>query len=268
MTKPLLIVTIVVSLAAAVLGFLNQGTLTQTRTERDSAQTELASTKDTLQKTSTELDTAKKDIEAKAQEITTLTGEKDKLNTELTATKQQVTDAQAKLTEAEGNVSTLTAEATAAKEKIDALTTENETLKKSSTTGQTAEAPDTQAQLDELKAVNAKLEEQVAGLKSEVASAQAAVAEYRNNVSRPGIQGTILAVNQAWNFVVLSLGDRQGLKSNSELLVQRDGQLLGKVRVTSVEPSTSIADILVRTVPRGFSIMPGDKVIYQASARD
>ena len=81
---------------------------------------------------------------------------------------------------------------------------------------------------------------------------------------RQGLQGTVLAVNQAWNFVVLSLGDRQGVVPNAELLVQRGSQLLGKVRVTSVEPSTSIADILVRTVPRGLSVMPGDTVIYQA----
>jgi hypothetical protein len=81
---------------------------------------------------------------------------------------------------------------------------------------------------------------------------------------RQGLTGTILAVNQAWNFVVLSLGDRQGVVPNAEMLVQRDGQYLGKIRVTSVEPSTSIADILVRTVPRGLSVMPGDRVIYQA----
>jgi hypothetical protein len=36
--------------------------------------------------------------------------------------------------------------------------------------------------------------------------------------------------------------------------------------VTSVEPSTSIADIVVRTVPRGFSVMPGDTVIYPSQS--
>ena len=82
---------------------------------------------------------------------------------------------------------------------------------------------------------------------------------------RPGISGTILAVNQAWNFVVLSLGDRQGVVPNAEMLVQRGNQFVGKVRVTSVEPSTSVADILVRTIPRGLSVMPGDRVIFQAS---
>ena len=71
-------------------------------------------------------------------------------------------------------------------------------------------------------------------------------------------------VNQSWNFVVLSLGDRQGLVPNAELLIQRGGKYLGKVRVTSVESSTAIADILQRTVPRGLTVMPGDNVIYQA----
>ncbi|HSH40110.1 MAG TPA: hypothetical protein VK993_15160, partial [Chthoniobacterales bacterium] len=32
----------------------------------------------------------------------------------------------------------------------------------------------------------------------------------------PGVRGTVLAVNQAYNFVVLNLGGRQGLESNSE----------------------------------------------------
>jgi hypothetical protein len=74
-------------------------------------------------------------------------------------------------------------------------------------------------------------------------------------------QGTIVAVNQAWNFVVLNLGSRQGIARNAEMLVQRGNQLIGKVRVTSVEKSNSIADIIVRTIPRGLTIMPGDTVI-------
>jgi cell shape-determining protein MreC len=81
---------------------------------------------------------------------------------------------------------------------------------------------------------------------------------------RNGLEGRILAVNPAWNFVVLSLGDKNGVVSNAELLVKRGTQLIGKVRVTSVEPSTSIADIVANSVPEGATISPGDDVIYQA----
>ena len=83
---------------------------------------------------------------------------------------------------------------------------------------------------------------------------------------RNGLTGRILAVNQAWNFVVLNLGDRNGVVGNAEMLIKRGNQLIGKVRVTSVEPSTSIADIVSNSVPRGVSIQPGDNVIYQATA--
>ena len=41
--------------------------------------------------------------------------------------------------------------------------------------------------------------------------------------NNPGIRGTVLAVNQAYNFVVLSLGARQGVEANTEMLVLRGG---------------------------------------------
>ena len=81
---------------------------------------------------------------------------------------------------------------------------------------------------------------------------------------RNGLEGRVLAVNPAWNFVVLSLGDKNGVVNNAELLVKRGTQFIGKVRVTSVEPSTSIADIVANSVPQGTTISPGDDVIYQS----
>ena len=37
----------------------------------------------------------------------------------------------------------------------------------------------------------------------------------------PACAGRVLAVNQAYNFVVLNLGGRQGVEANSEMLVLR-----------------------------------------------
>ena len=80
--------------------------------------------------------------------------------------------------------------------------------------------------------------------------------------SNPNIRGTVLAVNQAYNFVVLSLGGRQGLEANTEMLVLRRGALIGKIRVSSVEPATAIGDIVTHSLPRGVQVQPGDIVIY------
>jgi hypothetical protein len=77
-----------------------------------------------------------------------------------------------------------------------------------------------------------------------------------------GVRGTVLAVNQAYNFVVLTLGARQGVEPNSEMLVLRDGSFIGKVRISSVEPATAIGDIVTSSLARGVQVQRGDVVIY------
>jgi hypothetical protein len=80
--------------------------------------------------------------------------------------------------------------------------------------------------------------------------------------NNPGIRGTVLAVNQAYNFVVLSLGARQGVEANTEMLVLRGGSFIGKIRISSVEPATAIGDIITSTLARGVQVQPGDTVVY------
>ncbi|HZE13400.1 MAG TPA: hypothetical protein VE086_06580 [Chthoniobacterales bacterium] len=80
--------------------------------------------------------------------------------------------------------------------------------------------------------------------------------------SNPGIRGTVLAVNQAYNFVVLSLGARQGVEANTEMLVLRGGSFIGRIRISSVEPATAIGDIITSTLARGVQVQPGDTVVY------
>ena len=85
---------------------------------------------------------------------------------------------------------------------------------------------------------------------------------HRRAALQPGLHGTVLAVNQAYNFVVLDLGGRQGVETNAEMLVMRRGTVIGKIRVSSVEPATAIGDIISSTLPRGVQVQPGDTVIY------
>jgi len=84
----------------------------------------------------------------------------------------------------------------------------------------------------------------------------------RAATGKAGVRGAVLAVNQAYNFVVLNLGARQGVEPNSEMLVVRDGTLIGKIRISSVEPATAIGDIVTSSLARGVQVQPGDIVIY------
>jgi uncharacterized protein (DUF3084 family) len=264
MTKALLAVCVALSLGAAVLGFLNRGTLTATRDELDNKSAQLATTQK-------QLEAANKDIEGKKEEIATLTSEKEQLVAEVGEVKSNLQKAQEELTAATEKATTLETELSTVKSEGEAKDTkiaelETQLANVGTTTAATVEGGEDpaarQTELDEVKTLLAAAQDRNTGLEAQIAEYKSKETARQKSQMRQGIQGTILAVNQAWNFVVLSIGDRQGVVNNAEMLVQRGSQLLGKVRVTSVEPSTSIADIIVRTVPRGFSVMPGDTVIY------
>lgn len=74
------------------------------------------------------------------------------------------------------------------------------------------------------------------------------------------ITGKVAAMNASWNFVVLNIGENNGLTKDSEMTVTRKGQVIGKIKVTSVEPLTSIGDIIPNSLAQGVSIQVGDDV--------
>ena len=94
----------------------------------------------------------------------------------------------------------------------------------------------------------------------------ASVQRQSSSSHRAGVHGSVLAYNQAYNFVVLNLGARNGVEPNSEMLVLRDGTLLGKIRISSVEPATAIGDIISNSLARGVQVQPGDSVIYAGTS--
>src|SRR6266513_1288034 len=94
----------------------------------------------------------------------------------------------------------------------------------------------------------------------------ASVQRESSSSHRAGVHGAVLAYNQAYNFVVLNLGARNGVEPNSEMLVLRDGTLIGKIRISSVEPATAIGDIMSNGLARGVQVQPGDSVIYAGTS--
>jgi chromosome segregation ATPase len=269
MTKIFLIASIVLSLGAAGLGFLNRDKLKTTKDELENA-----ASKVTL--TDKQLESLTKDLEAKKTEITGFNSEKDQLTSQLGEAKTELDKSKADLTVATEKATALEAEVTGMKADAEAKDLKIAELEQRPAAGAAAPAATagadggaadltgTTAERDEARTLLAAAQDENTTLKAQMAELQSKEKSRQTSQMRQGLQGTILAVNQAWNFVVLSLGDRQGVVANAEMLVQRGNQLLGKIRITSVEPSTSIADIMVRTVPRGFTVMPGDTVIYQA----
>ena len=125
-----------------------------------------------------------------------------------------------------------------------------------------------QAQLDDARRQRDSAERDKVFLSEKIRQAQERSTQLEEEKKRSGaagkagVRGAVLAVNQAYNFVVLNLGGRQGVEPNSEMLVVRDGTLIGKIRISSVEPATAIGDIIASSLARGVQVQPGDIVIY------
>jgi multidrug efflux pump subunit AcrA (membrane-fusion protein) len=61
---------------------------------------------------------------------------------------------------------------------------------------------------------------------------------------RADLRGKILVVDPKWDFVVLNIGQDQGVLADGELLVSRDGKLVAKVIVRSLEKDRCIANVV------------------------
>jgi len=126
-----------------------------------------------------------------------------------------------------------------------------------------AQLDDTRHQLDSAERENAFLSERLGPTRERPSQMVQSERKRREaGAGKPGIRGTVLAVNQAYNFVVLNLGGRQGITPNSEMIVFREGILIGKIRISSVEPATAIGDVITNSLARGVQVQPGDTVIY------
>ncbi|HWD92350.1 MAG TPA: hypothetical protein VG938_08375 [Verrucomicrobiae bacterium] len=71
--------------------------------------------------------------------------------------------------------------------------------------------------------------------------------------------GKILVADPKWDFVVLNVGEDQGAVERGEMLVNRDGKLVAKVRITSVQKDRCIANVLPGW--KLGEVLEGDQVI-------
>jgi len=75
----------------------------------------------------------------------------------------------------------------------------------------------------------------------------------------PGLKGQVLISDPKYNFVVLNVGEDQGLLEHGELLVNRNGRLVAKVKVSSVTKERSVANVMPGW--QLSEVMEGDQVV-------
>jgi len=75
-----------------------------------------------------------------------------------------------------------------------------------------------------------------------------------------GLKGKIVQVDPKFDFVVLNIGGNVGVIERGEMLINRNGRLIGKVRITSVMPDKCIANVLKAW--KQDEPFEGDEVLY------
>ena len=259
MGKILSILTVVIAAATAFLGFVNRGTLVNTKTELGNTQTELATTKSSLEQTKTQLASSEKAKSEMTTKNTESQSEISKLKADGETKDAQVLELKSKITTHETEIEDL-------KSKVTTITGENEGLKQTIAANQPAAEDDNKNRQAKQQTLNKNLQEDFETAESRISSMQERLTEKTKVEKVRNLTGRILAVNEAWNFVVLNVGDKNGVSSNTELLVKRGNTQIGRVRITSVEPASSIADIVPGSLVRGLSVQPGDYVLSEPVA--
>ena len=74
-----------------------------------------------------------------------------------------------------------------------------------------------------------------------------------------GLRGKVLAVDPKYDFVILDIGQDDGLLERGEMLVNRAGKLVAKIRILSVQSKRSVANVLPDW--KQADVMEGDQVL-------
>lgn len=190
----------------------------QVQAQLNTTRKDLAKTKDDLTQTTQELADTKTQRDKAVADAKNETKRADELADKLTKTTQDRDDAQAKL--AAYQATGLTAD------QVGGL---NKALKSS------------QNELEAVKEENGVLQRTVSRLTAQI---NELIGTNYVVTLRADLRGKIVAVDPKWDFVVLNIGGDQGVLPDGEMLVSRDGKLVAKVIVRSVQKDRSIANVV------------------------
>jgi hypothetical protein len=228
-----LIVAILAGLAAGGLGYYEVTTqIPSLTTQRDTEHTAKVNEIAAHNKTKIELKKTQADLAQTKQDLADTQNERDKALARADAQEKRADDLSDKLAKATGERDDALNQLSAYKatdlppEQILQL---NKTLKDAN---------------NEIVAINGEK----ALLQRTLAKKQAQLDEIigkNTDVLLPAdLKGKILVVDPKWDFVVLNVGDDAGVIPDGELLVSREGKLVAKVIVRSVEKDRCIANIV------------------------
>lgn len=250
MAKIFAIITTVLLLFAGYLGLKNSEALS----------TELTNGKATDDK----LTKSKAELADKKQKVEQAIKETEAAEAERRDTEKQRDDMLVSNSELTKQLDELKAQVESNKKKI----AENEGANQGDPEELVAKLKATQSKLATLESEITESEAKLANLSTENTSLEKQVQNYRDTFqqiaskqSKPSLKTSIRSVYGQWGFVTLNGGNAAGIVGGSTLQVMRDGEVVAKLLVTSVEPGSAAADVVPDSIKEGTVIEAGDTVV-------
>ena len=245
-----LVIAILAGLAAGALNFLKVKEKVETlATERNEWHGKWDKTDAELTTTKRDLDKTSKDLSQTQETLATTSKERDAAVAEAAAQIKKATELAGKLTTTTEERDTARAELAAyvgtgfKPEQIAALGKQIDKTQKA-----------LEAMADEKKILERALTRKTAELERFTGS--------EKPVEMPAkLQGKVVVSDPKWEFVVVNVGEDEGVLPYGELLVSRAGVLVAKVIVREVQKGRSIANVMPGWKMAGVEIMEGDLVI-------
>lgn len=255
MARIILIITSLLTLGAVVLGVQNRAAFIDTRSEKDDHNESIRATLDATEEVIAEL----REVQ---QSVTDTEGERDVARVGTEETSRKIGNVEAQITSVDEKI----------KQKENRIAEVENALKPWA--GMTIE--NLNDRLDEMKKDVADREEEIAILEKEIQLAQAAVDANRSTISDyqlrqrarsdaiglDGSEATVTAVNPDWGFVIVNAGRNRGIPGNAKLIVKRGSEVIGQLKIVSLEPNMLVADIVQDTLNKGAQVLPGDRVVF------
>jgi len=243
-----LIIAILAALAVGGLNFVKvKEKITKLKDERDTEQKAKVEAQGERDKTKAELDKTSKDLKQTKDTLELTTAERDKAVAEAAAQLAKATE--------------LTAKLTATTEQRDVAQQELQQFKVLGYTPQQILAFGKQLK-DAQEALEVATEEKRI-LSQKLTKVTAELATFKEGWVPPplpaNLKGKVLVVDPRWEFVLVDVGENQNVVENGEMLVNRNGKLIAKVRVHGVLKDRCYANVLPGW--KLGELMEGDQVI-------
>jgi len=248
MARIFLIVSIVLSIGSAVMAFLTKGDLKKVEDEQGrlvrqakAVVSELGKASEVLDQTKGELAAAQKLAEDRQTEIGGLNRQLAGAKDEASKSKQEKSDVDKRLADAEGTVEKAKKDI----EKVQGLEKELADLRASSMEAVATKEKEIEKLKADVLAVASKRAEgtkSVGGLDlgSGSGNLSASKGGQRSNKKPAPKWGSVVSYDAAWNFAVVSFGDRSGVTPETVLYAMRDGVTVSKLKVSKVYPDQTV----------------------------